>query len=114
LEGQVFKEFSGRDIMPLYIVDLIKQVRHLFDYLVIATPYHDIASKEWSQMEFHWVRNVDPFLLGFVKQVPELVFFLGRWSGRALFPIELRCYRVNRRGYGPEELSLETWVLARV
>ena len=33
-----------------------------------------------------WVRNVDPFLLGFVRQVPELVFFLGRWSGRALFP----------------------------
>jgi hypothetical protein len=81
-----FPEFSGRDIMPLYIVELIREVRNLFDYLVIATPYHDIASEEWSKDKFHWVRNVDPFLLGFVKQVPELVFFLGRWSGRALFP----------------------------
>jgi hypothetical protein len=79
-----FQEFSGRDIMPLYIVELIRQVRGLFDYLVIATPYHDIASHEWGEMR--WVRNVDPFLLGFVRQVPELVFFLGRWSGRALFP----------------------------
>jgi hypothetical protein len=79
-----FDEFSGRDIMPLYIVELIRQVRNLFDYLVIATPYHDIASREWGDMR--WVRNVDPFLLGFVRQVPELVFFLGRWSGRALFP----------------------------
>jgi hypothetical protein len=79
-----FAEFSGRDIMPLYIVDLIRQVRGLFDYLVIATPYHDIASAEWGEMP--WVRNVDPFLLGFVRQVPEFMFFLGRWSGRALFP----------------------------
>ena len=72
--------------MPLYIVELIRSVRHLFDYLVIATPYHDIASREWAEVHWHWVRNVDPFLLGFVKQVPELVFCLGRWSGRALFP----------------------------
>jgi hypothetical protein len=79
-----FDEFSGRDIMPLFIVDLIRKTRHLFDYLVIATPYHDIASKEWGEAQ--WVRSVDPFLLGFLKQVPELVFFLGRWSGRALFP----------------------------
>jgi hypothetical protein len=79
-----FVEFSGRDIMPLYIVDYIKRTRQLFDYLVIATPYHDIASEEWGA--FVWHRNVDPFLLGFVKQVPELMFCLGRWSGRALFP----------------------------
>jgi hypothetical protein len=79
-----FVEFSGRDIMPLYIVDYIKRTRQLFDYLVIATPYHDISSEEWGT--FVWQRNVDPFLLGFVKQVPELMFCLGRWSGRALFP----------------------------
>jgi hypothetical protein len=82
-----FDEFSGRDIMPLYIIDLIREVRRLFDYLVIATPYHDMASAEWGEWkEAPWVRNVDPFLLGFVRQVPELVFCLGRWSGRALFP----------------------------
>lgn len=66
--------------MPLPIVELIRQVRNLFDYLVIATPYHDIASKEWGEMR--WVRNVDPLRFGFLRQVPELMFFLERWSGR--------------------------------
>lgn len=79
-----FTEFSGRDIMPLYIVDLVRQVRGLFDYLVIATPYHDIASAEWGEMP--WVRNVDPFLLGFVRQVPEFMFFLAAGQEGRFFP----------------------------
>ncbi len=80
-----FTEFEGRDVMPLPIVELVGQVRGLFDYLVIATPYHDLASKEWREAK--WVRNIDPFLFGFLKDVPEYMFFLGRWSGTGLFPL---------------------------
>ena len=84
---RLFTEFSGRDIMPLPLVNLVREVRNLFDYLVIATPYHNIAAKEWEEMP--WTpatRKVDPFLFGFLREVPEWMFFLGRWSGTGLFP----------------------------
>lgn len=67
-----FMEFSGQDIMPLPLVDLVREVRNIFDYLVIATPYHGIAAKEWEEMP--WTpatRRVDPFLFGFLREVPE-------------------------------------------
>ena len=80
-----FAEFSGPDIMPLPLVRLVGQVKGLFDYLVIATPYHDLAAAEWGNS--FWERHTDPFLFGFIKQVPELMFCLGRWSGTGLFPL---------------------------
>lgn len=76
--------FSGRDIMPLKIVELLDKAKKVFDYIVIATPYHDIASKEWTDPQ--WLRNIDPFLIGFQKDLP-FMFFLGRWSGTGLFPL---------------------------
>ncbi|HLC49375.1 MAG TPA: hypothetical protein VJI96_03260 [Candidatus Andersenbacteria bacterium] len=76
-------EFSGRDVMPLPFAELIQKTRQTFDFLVIATPYHDLASTEWAT---GWQRNVDPFLFGFLKHMPEYMFFLGRWSGSGLFP----------------------------
>ena len=78
------KNFSGRDIVPLPIMKIIESVRDKFDYLVIATPYHDIASREW--VDPQWLRNLDPFLFGFVKDLP-FMFLLGRWSGTGLFPL---------------------------
>lgn len=76
--------FQGRDIMPLPIVKILENARKTFDYVVIATPYHDIASKEWSDPD--WLRNLDPFLFGFMKNLPYM-FLLGRWSGTGLFPL---------------------------
>jgi hypothetical protein len=73
---RLFSEFEGRDVMPLPIAELVGKVRKLFDYLVIATPYHDIASAEWRDAQ--WIRNIDPFLFWFLKQIPELMFFLGK------------------------------------
>jgi len=74
---------SKRDIIPLEILDLIQKAKTLFDYLVIATPYHDIASQEWANPA--WMRSIDPFLFGFSKDIP-FMFFLARWSGTGLFP----------------------------
>jgi hypothetical protein len=90
-----FREFGGRDIMPVPIMHLVEKIKEFFDYLVIATPYHDMASEEWRIWERssaravggRWIRNIDPFLFGFLKQIPELMFFIGRWSGTGLFPL---------------------------
>lgn len=81
-----FSQFAGRDIMPLGVVEILEQAKRSFDYLVIATPYHDIASREWSDPE--WLRNIDPFLIGFMQDMPYM-FLLGRWSGTGLFPLVL-------------------------
>lgn len=61
--------------MPLPIVELVGKVKDFFDYLVIATPYHDLASEQWRDTS--WKRSIDPFLFGFLKQRPELMFFSG-------------------------------------
>jgi hypothetical protein len=79
-----FKSFTGRDIIPLNLLEIMENAKMTFDYLIIATPYHDIASKEWSDPE--WLRNIDPFLIGFQKGLPYM-FLLGRWSGTGLFPL---------------------------
>lgn len=83
LEPRPIKGFAGRDVIPLPFAKLIEKTRKAFDFLVIATPYHDLASKTWAAQ---WQRNVDPFLFGFLKNVPEYMFFLGRWSGSGIFP----------------------------
>jgi len=75
---------SKRDFTPPAIFPLIKEAREIFDYVVIATPYHDIASREWADP--NWLRNLDPFLLGFKKGLP-FIFVLARWSGTGLFPL---------------------------
>jgi hypothetical protein len=79
-----FKQFSGRDIMPPPLLEITEKAKRIFDYVVIATPYHDIASKEWADPD--WLRNIDPFLFGFVKNLPYM-FLLGRWSATGLFPL---------------------------
>ena len=59
-----FKSFKGRDIVPLPLMDIMEQAKHVFDYTVIATPYHDIASREW--VDPAWLLSIDPFLFGFM------------------------------------------------
>ena len=79
-----FKSFKGRDIVPLPLMDIMEQAKQVFDYTVIATPYHDIASREW--VDPAWLRSIDPFLFGFMKGLPYM-FLFGRWSGTGLFPL---------------------------
>jgi hypothetical protein len=52
------------------------------------TPYHDVASREWSDP--NWLRNIDPVMVGFIKGLPYM-FVLGRWSGTGIFPLLLDC-----------------------
>ena len=81
-----FKYFESRDVMPLSIMEIFEHAKNTFDYLTICTPYHDIASDEWSDP--NWMRNIDPYLVGFMKDVP-FMFLLGRWSATGLFPMML-------------------------
>lgn len=80
--------FKGKDIMPPAIVRIMNEAKENFDYLAIMTPYHDVASKEWSDP--NWLRNIDPILVGFLKGLPYM-FVLGRWSGTGIFPLLLDC-----------------------
>jgi hypothetical protein len=81
--------------MPVPIMELVEKVKNFSDYLVIATPYHDMASQErrnWKRISAQgvgerWIRNIDPFLFGFLRQIPDMMFFLGRWSGTGMFPL---------------------------
>jgi hypothetical protein len=77
---------SNRDIMPPKLVKLLGVARQVFDYTAIATPYHGEASRDWQDAK--WLRQIDPFLLGFNRDVP-FIFILGRWSGTGIFPLFL-------------------------
>lgn len=81
-------QFKGKDIMPPSIVRVMKQAKEIFDYVAIMTPYHDVASKEWSDP--NWLRNIDPIMVGFLRGLPHM-FVLGRWSGTGIFPMLLDC-----------------------
>jgi hypothetical protein len=81
---RTIESFKGKDIMPLHISKLIPKLKEKFDYLVIATPYHDIASKEWADPE--WQRNIDPYLLGF-KEGSDYIVVIDRWSGTGFLPL---------------------------
>lgn len=72
------------DQIPPHILGAIKRARKHFDFVVIATPYHDVAGREWEDPA--WQRSIDPFLYGFKKGLPY-IYFLGRWSDSGLFPL---------------------------
>ena len=78
-----FSRYEG-DMLPEHILEIIDRVGGHLDYLVIATPYHDVAGREWEDPA--WPTLIDPYLVGFKKGVPYL-FFLGRWSDTGVFPL---------------------------
>jgi len=80
--------FAGKDIMPPALVKTLKEAKQIFDFIVIMTPYHDVASAEWSRTD--WPRNIDPIMVGFLNGLPQM-FVLGRWSGTGVFPLLLDC-----------------------
>jgi hypothetical protein len=79
-----FHAFTGPDPVPLELARVITEFRERFDYLVIATPYHDLA---FASVVPRLPAYVDPFLFGFLRTVPDYFFCLGRWSGTGLFPL---------------------------
>lgn len=80
-----FSDFKGPDIMPAHIVKALPELKKQFDYLVIATPYHDQASQEWANPA--WIGSLDPYLIGFKTSIPTHAILIDRWSGSGLLPL---------------------------
>ena len=76
-------DYTG-DIIPPRIIARMRKMALLFDFMVIMTPYHDVAGRDWEDLQ--WLRSIDPYLIGFVKGVP-LMFVLGRFSDSGTFPL---------------------------
>lgn len=76
-------DYKG-DIIPPKIVARMRKMAELFDFLVIMTPYHDVAGQDWSNIQ--WMRSIDPYVIGVTKGIP-LMFMLGRFSDSGTFPL---------------------------
>lgn len=72
------------DLIPPRIVARMRKMAPMFDHLVIMTPYHDVAGKDWEDVA--WLRSIDPYVVGFTNGVP-LMFVLGRFSDSGTFPL---------------------------
>lgn len=72
------------DIIPSHIIERMRSMSQHFDFLTIMTPYHDVAGKDWEDLE--WLRSIDPYVIGFIKGIPHM-FVLGRFSDSGIFPL---------------------------
>lgn len=77
------RQYQG-DAIPPHILAAIAKAKTYFDFVVVATPYLDIAGREWQDPA--WLALIDPFVFGFKRGLPYM-FFLGRWSDTGLFPL---------------------------
>lgn len=75
---------EGFDLIPPFVARRLKWATQAFDVVVIATPYHDIAAKDWQ--DANWLRSIDPYVLGFKKGIPYF-FILARFSDSGTFPL---------------------------
>ena len=80
---RTLSQYKG-DIIPPHVTRRMKEATTLFDYVAIMTPYHDVAGKDWQNIE--WLRSIDPYLVGFKKGIPYF-FILGRFSDSGTFPL---------------------------
>lgn len=76
--------YTRGEAIPPAILDTIRTAKAFFDCIIIATPYHDIAGREWGDLA--WVRSLDPYVLGFKNELP-CFFVLGRYSDGGIFPL---------------------------
>lgn len=76
-------DYEG-DIIPPKIIARMRKVAPLFDELIIMTPYHDVAGKDWEDL--NWLRSIDPYVIGLIKGIP-LLFVIGRFSDSGTFPL---------------------------
>ncbi|MFZ2153687.1 MAG: hypothetical protein WAV16_00455 [Candidatus Moraniibacteriota bacterium] len=77
------KMYKGDKVPPFVSRRLCKAVE-AFDYIVIATPYHEEAGKDWQDIA--WLQLIDPYVLGFKKGIPYF-FILARFSDTGTFPL---------------------------
>jgi len=72
------------DVVPPAVLRLIREAKEVFDYVVIMTPYLDIAGADWKDLA--WLRSIDPYVVGFKKNCPTF-FILARFSNSGVFPL---------------------------
>ncbi len=72
------------DMIPPHVMRRIRKAVTMFDYVVIMTPYLDIAGSDWQ--DDTWLRSIDPYVVGFKKGVPYF-FVLARFSDSGTFPL---------------------------
>lgn len=75
---------DGFDVIPPFVARRLKWAVQAFDFIVIATPYHDLAARDWQDIA--WIRSIDPYILGFKKGIPYF-FILARFSDSGTFPL---------------------------
>ena len=75
---------EGFDVIPPTVARRMKWAVQAFDFVVIATPYHDLAGRDWQNTK--WLRSIDPYVLGFKKGIPY-IFVLARFSDSGTFPL---------------------------
>lgn len=80
---RTLRQYKG-EVIPPHVSRRIRKAVDLFDYVVIATPYHDEAGKDWEDLD--WLRSIDPYVLGFKKGIPYF-FVLARFSDAGTFPL---------------------------
>lgn len=80
---RTLKQYEG-EVIPPQVARRMRRAVELFDYVVIATPYHDEAGKDWEDID--WLRAIDPYVLGFKKGIP-FFFVLARFSDTGTFPL---------------------------
>lgn len=80
---RTLNEYQG-DLIPPRIIARMRKMANMFDYMVIMTPYHDVAGRDWQNVQ--WLRGLDPYVVGFIKNIP-LMFVVGRFSDSGIFPL---------------------------
>ncbi|MEM9336846.1 MAG: hypothetical protein AAGA35_03260 [Patescibacteria group bacterium] len=78
-----FDTYDG-DSIPPWALERAASLDHVFDHIVLMTPYLDQVAGEWADPE--WLRNIDPYLMGYIKGVP-FGFVLARFSDSGIFPL---------------------------
>lgn len=72
------------DVIPSNVMAVMREAKEVFDYVAIATPYHDMVAAEWTSVD--WVNGLDPYVIGFRRGLP-VMFVLGRFSDSGIFPL---------------------------
>ncbi len=71
------------DQIPLSVLRRVREMLPHFDHVVIMTPYHDVAGRDWQRLST--LRNPDPYIIGVKVGVPYF-FILARFSDSGTFP----------------------------
>jgi hypothetical protein len=82
-----FSDYDGEDDISKHILDNLSNYQMEFSTLVIATPYHAKAKPLAQYVPPPSPPNVDPYLIGFKKELPNHFFVIDRWCKGGILPL---------------------------